>query len=128
MVTVKIYEHDTSAQIAEIPMHEILDDGWTLEDFVEFQAGCDRQCVIVEGGDKTGYNIRIGVTSGMEGRFPVMYNTQTHEPISTGLTCKDWNSVVTEAIEWAKNEFGDEWREYCDVTEENYDVSDRPNS
>jgi len=57
--------------------------------------------------------IRIGITSGMRGIFPVMYNNEDG-PIQTGYICKDNNECIKAAINWAKDEFGDRWEIHCD--------------
>ena len=57
--------------------------------------------------------IMFGITSGMRGRFPVMYDDDG--PIQTGSTCKDFKECKTEAIEWAKAEYGDNWKEHTSL-------------
>ncbi len=59
--------------------------------------------------------IKIGVTSGMRGMFPVMYDEDG--PIDTGFTAKNRKQAIQFAIEWAKDEFGDDWKDHCDFTE-----------
>lgn len=54
--------------------------------------------------------IYIGITSGMRGTFPVMYDEDG--PIQTGCTCKNYESAKKEAISWAKAEFGDDWKNH----------------
>lgn len=62
--------------------------------------------------------IRIGSRSGQRGRFAMMYDSDTMEPIATGLTCKDFKSTKQSAIDWAKAEFGSDWERHCDFKEE----------
>lgn len=59
--------------------------------------------------------IKIGATSGMRGHFPVMYDNDG--PIDTGFTCKDHQTTIQAAIDWAKAEFGSSWENHCDYTE-----------
>jgi len=60
--------------------------------------------------------IMIGTTSGMRGSFPVMYDDDG--PIITGFTCKDFEECKTAAIEWAKAEFGNNWKEHTSLRED----------
>jgi hypothetical protein len=59
--------------------------------------------------------IRIGITSGMRGTFTVMYDDDG--PINTGFTCKNHEEAKRAAVNWAKAEFGDDWKNHCDIVE-----------
>ena len=54
---------------------------------------------------------RIGITSGMRGMFPVMYDEEG--PIMTGMTCKTQKQLRVVAISWARAE-----EIPCDVADE----------
>lgn len=56
--------------------------------------------------------IKIGVTSGMRGRFAVMYDEEG--PIQTGLTARNFKTACIDAVEWAKSEFGDKYQQHLD--------------
>ena len=56
--------------------------------------------------------IKIGVTSGLRGIFPVMYDNDG--PIQTGFTAKNYKEGAQFAIDWAKAEFGPNWEKHID--------------
>lgn len=68
--------------------------------------------------DKERLMIKIRTTSGMRGSFAVMYDSVTGELINTGLTCKDYEAAKQYAIDWAKADFGDDWKDHCDYRED----------
>ncbi len=48
--------------------------------------------------------IYVTITSGMRGRFAVLCDAKTGEPILTGETCKSYDEVVESAKAWAEAE------------------------
>lgn len=63
--------------------------------------------------------LKIGMTSGMRGRFAVLYDDNNTEPIQTGLTCKTFKDGCRYCISWAKAEFGTKWRDHLETGIEN---------
>lgn len=59
--------------------------------------------------------IRFDTTSGMRGLFPVMRDDDG--PIQTGMTCRNYEECKIAAIEWAKAEFGDGWKDHTSLRE-----------
>lgn len=60
--------------------------------------------------------IKIGATSGMRGYFAVMYDEDG--PINTSpITCKSFSEAEKDAVEWAKSEFGDNYKIHLGFTE-----------
>lgn len=46
----------------------------------------------------------VSTTSGMRGRFPVLVDGETDEPIQTGETCATYDECVKAAKSWARAE------------------------
>lgn len=45
---VKIYKQNTDKQVAEIHIEDVIEDGFTWEEFVEYQSQIRRTCAVVE--------------------------------------------------------------------------------
>ena len=59
---------------------------------------------------------RIGVSSGLEGYFVIMYNEIG--PLRTGFIWHNYEDAVANAIIWAKAKFKSNWEDDCDYNNE----------